>query len=59
MVNELLTKRIVIRVNQGEIWDDSKLQGERKRKKRKILARKDALIIKKQWYKNIFFFKLI
>ena len=33
MVNELLTKRIVIRVNQGEIWDDSKLQGEKKEKK--------------------------
>ena len=54
MVNELLTKRIVIRVNQGEIWDDSKLQGERKRKKRKILARKDALIIKNNDIKIFF-----
>lgn len=54
MVNELLTKRIVIRVNQGEIWDDSKLQGERKRKKTNILARKDALIIKNNDIKNVF-----
>lgn len=54
MVNELLTKRIVIRVNQGEIWDDSKLQGEKKRKKRKMLARKDALIIKNNDIKNVF-----
>ena len=54
MVNELLTKRIVIRVNQGEIWDDSKLQGEKKRKKRKMLARKDALIIKSNDIKNVF-----
>ena len=54
MVNELPTKRIVIRVNQGEIWDDSKLQGEKKRKKRKMLARKDALIIKNNDIKNVF-----